>query len=549
MISIVLGYLNRLEQTKKTLYSISKSINTDIEIICVDDFSNDDNRAELLHEQFPNLKIKVINLKDYFTVKNYCNPCIAYNIGFRFATGDKIIIQNPECYHFGDIIDYVDKNLTNDNYLSFHCYSLSKEDTENFYKTGEVAFNNYPAGYPGSCWYNHSEIRPSGYHFTSAITRKNLEELGGFDEEFAHGIGFDDDEFLARIKFKNLKIEFVKNPLVFHLYHENSFNTITSENIEKNRQLFLQTLENKKITANIDDKIKNKWWLEEIDKTIYFYWGGAPLSYLRFLSVYSFSRLNPDWKIKVYTSGGPNSITWEGNEQRYAYSGEDYFSTLSTIKNVEIINFDFKNTLVENKHHVYKSDFLRWKLLYENGGVWSDFDILYINPINNLIENNYNNRFINITVCPYINGIDAGKNTVGFILGSKNNNFLKTMLSLTNIKFESQYYQSIGSNLINNNFENADAINKNCWGANALKLNPKCVYSLDVSNFHYLYEPVNNYTFPLLNNPNVIGFHWYGGNEKFSYFENNFYKSKIYSFNTFLRNAYNKMLENSSKNA
>lgn len=43
-------------------------------------------------------------------------------------------------------------------------------------------------GYIGDgldCWYNHSVTNPKGYHFCSAITRKNLYDLGGFDERFA----------------------------------------------------------------------------------------------------------------------------------------------------------------------------------------------------------------------------------------------------------------------------------------------------------------------------------------------------------------------------
>ena len=62
-------------------------------------------------------------------------------------------------------------------------------------------------------------IRDRAYHFSTAITRKDLECLGGFDELFALGIAYDDNEFLSRIKKKNLDILFVDDELVLHQNH------------------------------------------------------------------------------------------------------------------------------------------------------------------------------------------------------------------------------------------------------------------------------------------------------------------------------------------
>ena len=62
------------------------------------------------------------------------------------------------------------------------------------------------------------------------------------------------------------------------------------------------------------------WHLTNIPKIVHFYWGNEKLSYLRYMSVYSFRKLNPDWKIKIHVPGALSMIapTWGSNEQKNA---------------------------------------------------------------------------------------------------------------------------------------------------------------------------------------------------------------------------------------
>lgn len=104
-----------------------------------------------------------------------------------------------------------------------------------------------------------------------------------------------------------------------------------------------------------------------------------PLSYLRYLTAYSFHKLNPDWEIKVWAPLHPSTKkTWETNEQKTGgYIGPDYFPLLRQL--VYLVDFD-KLGLDNSMPEVHKSDLFRWWLLGTYGGVWSDFDILYIKP-------------------------------------------------------------------------------------------------------------------------------------------------------------------------
>ena len=48
-----------------------------------------------------------------------------------------------------------------------------------------------------------------------------------------------------------------------------------------------------------------------IPKIAHFYWGNEILPFLRYITIYSFSILNPDWEIKLYL---PTKISKEENQ-------------------------------------------------------------------------------------------------------------------------------------------------------------------------------------------------------------------------------------------
>lgn len=205
MVAIVVTHHRREAQLLKTLDSFKNY--RDIELIIV----NDSDSLSLPSFPFP---ITIINVKD----KYWINPGVNFNIGFSEAlkaNPQKVIIQNPECYHVGDILSVVNEKLTDTNYLSFACYSLSKDQSVDFRN-----FNNRTAVSNGdSAWYNHSKYRPEALHFCCAITANNLRKINGFDENFADGLGYEDNYLVHQIKTLGLKIEFVDDPYVLHQYH------------------------------------------------------------------------------------------------------------------------------------------------------------------------------------------------------------------------------------------------------------------------------------------------------------------------------------------
>lgn len=115
-----MGYYNRKKQLITTLETIKKSKHKDFSVIIVDDASNEEHKLNDIIDNY-DFPIKLIRIEP--KNKTWKNSCIPYNIGFKHADGDIIIIQNPEVCHIGDVMSYVNDNLEKDQYITFSCYA------------------------------------------------------------------------------------------------------------------------------------------------------------------------------------------------------------------------------------------------------------------------------------------------------------------------------------------------------------------------------------------------------------------------------------------
>lgn len=247
-----MAYYNRLPQLRYTLKTFEKSNFKDFEVVIVDDYSADIHSLDQLPKEYPSLNFQIIKMKELSDKKTYVSPSVPYNVGFRKSKGDKIIIQNPECCHMGDVISYTQQHLNDGTYLSFHCFASGKRELDNLHKTGILDIEK-----SNGRWYNHEIHRPASYHFTTAITRKDLIDLNGFDERYAAGHSYDDDEFIERIKKNNLKIQFVSDPWSVHQYHGKSFNNVLNPPItQDNLSFHKENLKNLSVRAHNKEDIK-----------------------------------------------------------------------------------------------------------------------------------------------------------------------------------------------------------------------------------------------------------------------------------------------------
>ncbi len=253
-ISIVIAYYTRKQLLYNTLKTIIQSEYKDlVEVIIVDDGGTQDDLWSLFI--ISDIKVRVIRVEP--EDKWWHNTCIPFNIGIRAATTPIVMLQSAECLHYGDVIKYTLDNIKDGLYLCFGAYSVDKLTTSKIDKIdfsnpsfrGHIAqiiapINNSPLKADGTnAWYNHSKYRPSLLHFCSAIMKKDLDALGGFDERYALGFGWEDSEFSWRVRHtKDITPQYVDDPFVIHQYHEPSDYTGKKELFDRNTKLYKELI-------------------------------------------------------------------------------------------------------------------------------------------------------------------------------------------------------------------------------------------------------------------------------------------------------------------
>jgi len=234
MISVVMTYFNRRYQLLRTLESIKYFGNP--EIIVVDDAS--DERIDDIEG------IKLIRIEP--ENKWWINSCMAFNIGLSHATGDIIIMQNAECVHTGDILSHC-QNVR--GIFSYGCYSLDRtlpempvtELRRMILREPQIEQDNHVG------WYNHSAYCPQGLNFCSAISKSDMELLGGFDERYAHGICYDDNDFILRADRAKIKVTIIDDPFVIHQKHERTDRSKLHEEYKINGRVWDKVIREKTI--------------------------------------------------------------------------------------------------------------------------------------------------------------------------------------------------------------------------------------------------------------------------------------------------------------
>jgi len=231
-VSVVMTYHNRRRLLISTLKTIAtSSMRSQLEVIVVDDGSNEEQRIEALNG-ISGLVMKIIRIEP--ENKTWHNSCVPFNMGFEAATGDIIIYQNAECLHMGDVVKYAAENINEGKYISFACYSadimaLHEINKVNMRKPDYISkinaiiqptVNAHPANDCLNGWYCHSMYNPCAFHFCAAISQSDLKALGGFDNRYAGGLAYEDMEIIRRIRGRGMSVKIIDEPFVVHQAHE-----------------------------------------------------------------------------------------------------------------------------------------------------------------------------------------------------------------------------------------------------------------------------------------------------------------------------------------
>ena len=125
-------------------------------------------------------------------MENY-NPAPLYNIGAVRAQGKIHILTSPEIFHHADVLGGLDKEFEGgeSKYVVCSCKNVSDVVIREDFEVEYYAFIK---------WYQHSRYKNKQFHFCTAITEIDYMKLGGFDNLYTDGIGYDDDDFIRKGK-------------------------------------------------------------------------------------------------------------------------------------------------------------------------------------------------------------------------------------------------------------------------------------------------------------------------------------------------------------
>jgi len=198
--SFLMPYHKRASQLAVTLTSFLRRYQrNDYEILVGEDYKN----VLDLEEHCALSKVigdfsHELNIQTIITGNDICwNPSIAFNELASRAQGRFLVITNPECLHETDVLAGFDEAFEQDSdqYIICACRIPSRQ------------------------WYQHSVHRPAKVHFCAALSKEQYNKIGGFDEEYAKGVCFEDDDFRNTIIANDILITQRDDLVVVHQSH------------------------------------------------------------------------------------------------------------------------------------------------------------------------------------------------------------------------------------------------------------------------------------------------------------------------------------------
>lgn len=203
-------------------------------------------------------------------------------------------------------------------------------------------------------------------------------------------------------------------------------------------------------------------------KRAFFYWGNEEMSWLRYMTLFSFRALNPDWEITLYRDS--TEVThrpWDNPDAQdfFNFRGDDYAEKISSL-DIEVKNWNPRELSKEERLDLanspggisldypavpaeagpsHRSNFFKWYMLGTQGGLYSDMDILFTRPMGPFWDE-YKHRD---TVMTW----DGGYFLIGFMSSSGNNEVFKNAYRSAHRIFNPKVYQGVGQMALFNSIE------------------------------------------------------------------------------------------------
>jgi hypothetical protein len=249
-----------------------------------------------------------------------------------------------------------------------------------------------------------------------------------------------------------------------------------------------------------------------IPKKIFFYWNGETMSWMRYMTLYSFIKLNPDWDVTLYLTNSNLDSKWLSSEKQdyFYYNGINYLNEIDKLNiNIKIVDFD-KYEIMKQLNPVHQSDMFRYIKLYENGGLYCDMDVLFFRSIDK-----YYNKIKNSDLLLHQ---ASGFMTIGMLGSSEKMPFFKDIFEFGSSRtINRNDYQSFGVDLIYNKYNTnrgkpqiLNKIKNDYIKYNITNLEDYIIYQYDWTKINFNFS--HSVGLSGFDNDS-IGYHWFGGAE------------------------------------
>lgn len=218
MISLILPYWDRQEAANKAIHLLEKQYpGMDLEVVVVDD----GNKIPFVSPA-TSLNLKVIRLP------NKPNPTPqsrAWNAGVHAATGNIICLSCVEILHEKPVLQKMAEQLKQMGKNGYVLASAWCPEINDWQCHSSFEVETLPKG--------------TGPSFCGMLYRKTFDIVGGFDENYHDGAGYEDKDFVYRLLDAGVKFKIMDDLTVIHPKTGASIQW-PSKGFERNRKLYMK---------------------------------------------------------------------------------------------------------------------------------------------------------------------------------------------------------------------------------------------------------------------------------------------------------------------
>lgn len=235
-VSYIVPHRNRIQLFKRNLNSLLAQTDSDFEIVVAD--NSDPAPLQGLKNIVTEYKSKGLDIRVFHVDPRKCkfshspgmygnnyNPAVSINVAAKKSQGEIIVLTSPEVINARTNVAEIKKCFAEGR--SRFCLGWMEErssgvvpDLTDGISAEDIKILCSAQGHGAKCRPGH--WKPINY-FIGAMLRKDFIAMGGIDERYMLGIGFEDDCFATRCEENGFPAELVTEIAGIHLSHPRSY--------------------------------------------------------------------------------------------------------------------------------------------------------------------------------------------------------------------------------------------------------------------------------------------------------------------------------------